>query len=76
MKILLAEDDPNFGPVLKDYLSINGYTVMLCQDGELALQAFNEQKFDICITDVMMPLKANAKRVPATKLNALVAMKL
>ena len=57
MKILLAEDDPNFGSVLKDYLSINGYTVILCTDGESASNEFEKTLFDLCIVDVMLPLK-------------------
>lgn len=57
ISILLAEDDASFGGVLRDYLSINGYEVRLCEDGEVALSAFETQSFDLLITDVMMPLK-------------------
>ena len=56
-KILLVEDEKNFGSVLKDYLSMNGFTVELCEDGEQGLQAFKAGKFDLCIVDVMMPKK-------------------
>lgn len=55
--ILLAEDDSSFGGVLRDYLSINGYDVRLCEDGEVALSAAELQPFDLLITDVMMPVK-------------------
>ncbi len=55
-KILLAEDDPNFGSVLRDYLTINEYEVRLCKDGKEALAAFEAEAFDLCILDVMMPL--------------------
>ena len=54
-KILLAEDDPNLGVLLVDYLQTEGYDVTLCKDGELALKAFNKNKFDLCLLDVMMP---------------------
>lgn len=54
-KILLAEDDPNLGVLLVDYLETEGYNVTLCKDGELALKAFNKNKFDLCLLDVMMP---------------------
>ena len=57
INLLLAEDDPNFGSVLRDYLSINGFNVVLCQDGESASQVFENTPFDLCIIDVMMPLK-------------------
>jgi len=56
-KILLAEDDTNFGAVLRDYLTMNDYEVKLCKDGNDALDTFLTNSFDICILDVMMPLK-------------------
>lgn len=57
ISILLAEDDESFGGVLRDYLSLNGYEVKLCADGELALSAFELKKYDLVISDVMMPAK-------------------
>ncbi|MBE8721761.1 response regulator transcription factor [Sphingobacterium pedocola] len=57
-KILLAEDDPNLGELLKDYLELKGkYDVVLCQDGDQALEQFRKERFDLCIFDVMMPKK-------------------
>lgn len=57
-KILLAEDDPNLGEILKDYLELKGkFDVTLCKDGEEALRTFNRESFDLCILDVMMPKK-------------------
>ncbi len=56
-KILLAEDDPNFGAVLRDYLTMNDYEVKLCKDGSEAFGAFQASHFDLCILDVMMPVK-------------------
>ncbi len=54
-KILLAEDDPNLGLLLKEYLFIKGFEVNLCEDGEIAWDTFNKGEFDFCILDVMMP---------------------
>ena len=57
-KILLAEDDPNLGMLLQDYLQLKGkFEVVLCQDGDEALRAFTKEEFDVCIFDVMMPKK-------------------
>jgi len=56
-KILLVEDDPSFGSVLKDYLTMNDYNVTHAIDGEDGLHKFNEQEYDICVLDVMMPKK-------------------
>ncbi len=54
-KILLVEDDTNFGKVLKNYLELNDYNVELARDGILGLAAFQREKYDLCILDVMMP---------------------
>jgi len=56
-KILLVEDDPNFGTVLKDYLSLNDYNVTLAKDGLEGLIMFKNDDYDLCILDVMMPRK-------------------
>ncbi len=54
-KILLCEDDTNLGMVLKNYLELNDYEVTLERDGRLGLAAFQREKYDICLLDVMMP---------------------
>ena len=54
-KILLCEDDPNLGTVLKNYLELNDYDVTLERDGRLGLAAFQREKFELCLLDVMMP---------------------
>ena len=54
-KILLVEDDPNFGSIMKSYLEMNDYQVTLKVDGKQGLSAFKSQVYDICILDVMMP---------------------
>ena len=56
-KILLVEDDPNFGSVLKKYLELNEYDVKLCTDGFAGYDQFVSGKYDICIFVVMMPRK-------------------
>jgi len=54
-RILLCEDDPNLGIVLKNFLELNDFEVVLERDGRLGLAAFQREKFDICLLDVMMP---------------------
>ncbi|MCX6258284.1 MAG: response regulator transcription factor [Bacteroidia bacterium] len=56
-KILLVEDDNNLGFVLKDYLEMIGYQVVLKKDGHEGVVTFKNDIFDLCILDVMMPLK-------------------
>ena len=54
-KILLCEDDTNLGMVLKNFLELNDYDVVLERDGRLGLAAYQREKIDICLLDVMMP---------------------
>lgn len=55
IKILLAEDDENLGALLREYLVAKGFKTSLFVNGELALEGFKKDKYDICILDVMMP---------------------
>jgi DNA-binding response OmpR family regulator len=55
LKILLVEDDENLGFVVKDNFEQEQFEVVLCVDGEQALQAFKTDTFDLCILDVMLP---------------------
>jgi two-component system OmpR family response regulator len=54
-KILLCEDDQNLGMVLKNYLELNDFEVILERDGRLGLAAFQRERFELCLLDVMMP---------------------
>lgn len=56
-KILLVEDDQNFGDVLKSYLEMHDYSVTLATDGVAGMDKFRRSKYDLCILDVMMPKK-------------------
>ncbi|PNQ72674.1 DNA-binding response regulator [Hanstruepera neustonica] len=56
-KILLVEDDPNFGTILKDYLIMNDYEVTHAKNGMEGFEKFKKDDFDLCILDVMMPYK-------------------
>lgn len=57
-KLLLAEDDPNLGMLLQDYLQLKGkFDVVLSKDGDEGLRAFTKEQFDLVILDVMMPKK-------------------
>jgi two-component system OmpR family response regulator len=56
MKILLAEDDPNLGAIIKEYLEAKGYQTHLCLNGEEAFKIFLREKWNLCVFDVMMPV--------------------
>jgi two-component system, OmpR family, response regulator len=55
VSILLAEDDPNLGQLLKNYLSLKEYETTLVTDGAQALKVYRKEKFQLCLLDVMMP---------------------
>ncbi len=55
IKILLAEDDKDFGYILKKYLEISNFEVFHKENGEEAWLFFQENEVDFCILDVMMP---------------------
>lgn len=57
IKILLVEDDYNLGFVVQDQLKSQGYDVTLATNGVEGLKKFNENRFQLCILDVMMPKK-------------------
>ncbi|MEP6806553.1 MAG: response regulator transcription factor [Flavobacterium sp.] len=54
-KLLLAEDDFDFAAILKQYLELHQFEVICAENGEIALDYFKNQTFDICVFDVMMP---------------------
>lgn len=56
-RILLAEDDENLGLLLKEYLKVKGFETNLFANGETAFRDFVRNQYDICILDVMMPVK-------------------
>lgn len=56
-KILLVEDDRNFGDVLRSYLEMHGYEVDLASDGIEGYEKYRRGQYDLCILDVMMPRK-------------------
>ncbi|MGY0407113.1 MAG: response regulator transcription factor [Polaribacter sp.] len=53
--ILLAEDDADFGSILKQYLEMAGFSVTWAKDGKQAFEFFQKNNFNICVLDVMMP---------------------
>ena len=55
MKLLLAEDDIDFGNILSQYLSMSGFEVTLSRNGREAWDRFHDSKPDICVLDIMMP---------------------
>jgi len=57
VKVLLAEDDENLGSLLREYLQAKSYETNWVTDGDKAFKSFEKNKYDICILDIMMPVK-------------------
>jgi len=56
-KILYAEDEPFLARIVSDNLIAKGYEVIIAANGETALQLYKSGNPDLCIIDIMMPLK-------------------
>ncbi|MBL7893324.1 MAG: response regulator transcription factor [Bacteroidia bacterium] len=57
IKILLAEDDSNLGNLLKEYLEAKNYDTSWAKNGKEGFDLFKKNSYDLCLLDVMMPLK-------------------
>ena len=54
-RVLLLDDEKEFVDVMKDRLELAGYTAIGCYDVEQALQAVQQEAFDVAIVDLVMP---------------------
>jgi len=55
--ILLAEDEPSLGLIIKESLETRDFKILLCKDGQEALEVFKNKKPELLVLDVMMPMK-------------------
>ncbi|WP_439815780.1 response regulator [Zavarzinia sp. CC-PAN008] len=54
--ILVAEDDPAVGQFVTRALATRGHDVVLATDGAAALALLHERRFDLLLTDIVMPM--------------------
>ena len=55
-KILIIEDEESILMALEDSLKLEGYEVACAEDGKQGLSMASEQKFDLIILDIMLPM--------------------
>jgi CheY-like chemotaxis protein len=55
-KILLVDDDPDFVQAVQVIVESGGYDVRVAYDGKEGLEAVAEEKPDLIVLDVMMPV--------------------
>ena len=55
--ILVVDDESRMRKLIKDFLAVKGFSILEAEDGEKALQVYeeNSQKIDLILLDVMMP---------------------
>ena len=55
--ILVVDDESRMRKLLKDFLSVKGYQILEAEDGEKAIEVFeeNRNKIKLILLDVMMP---------------------
>lgn len=56
-KILLAEDEPALGQIIKESLETRNFKVLLCENGDIALKTYQTESPELLVLDVMMPKK-------------------
>lgn len=54
-KILIIEDEKAIQKILSEPLTCAGYQVATASDGLEGIHAFQTEKFDLCLLDVMLP---------------------
>lgn len=54
-KILLADDEMNFGYAMSEFLKMNGYDLMYVNDGKTAFERYHTFRPDLLLFDVNMP---------------------
>jgi len=57
IRLLIVEDDPNLGLILKEYLEVKRFKADLATDGVEGLKLFAQNEYDLCILDIMLPKK-------------------
>ena len=70
LKILVVEDDENIRKLTSKNLSNNGFSIIECKNGQEAIDIFQNQHFDLIITDIMMPkIDGNELSLEIRKIN-------
>jgi len=70
MKILVAEDDPIMRRIIELRLKKDGHEVIMAVDGRQAMEHIDKnEKFDLVVTDIMMPFSSGMEVVSKVKSN-------
>lgn len=61
INILLAEDEPALGQIIKESFETRDFKVHLCENGEIALETYQKESPELLVLDVMMPKKMDLR---------------
>ena len=66
-KILIVDDEEHIREILSEFLTDQGFSVMEATDGEMAMELFSENQYDLVITDIRMPKMNGLELLSAVK---------
>ncbi len=69
-RILVVEDEPRLGELLRLYLERDGHAVTVVTDGRVAIAAFDAEPIDLVVLDLMLPGHRTARRSSRRSANA------
>ncbi len=78
--VLVVEDEPDLGELLRDLLELQGYRALLAYDGVEGVALAVAERPDVVLTDVMMPrmdgleLIERLRRNPDTRATPVIVM--
>lgn len=55
-KILIIEDEKELADILGEYLKVEGFEVMICNDGKSGLDCFRAEQVNLVLLDIMLPV--------------------
>ena len=67
LNVLYVEDDAKLRDIVADYLKMLFASVVCAEDGEIGLEKFQENKFDLVLTDIQMPRMNGIEMIEAIR---------
>lgn len=67
IKILIVDDDKQFADILKEFITKLGYNAVVSYSGKEGLERFEQEDFQLVITDLMMPDMSGIELMEAIK---------
>jgi len=72
MKLLIVEDDVEISDMLRDYLTSEGFDVVIAYDGQKGYDIFQREQFDLVLLDIMIPTVNGIELMKRIRLESIV----